>query len=396
MKHSLILLISSFLLLLGACSKEQPEFTEIDPDSVTRTVLIYAANNSSLSSDFVDDSDEILKAAEQLDLSRFRILVFRTDDEQNCGLYAVNHSNRTDAPEFSLLRRYPRNTTSTNPDRIAEVIDYALSLYSNSEYDLIFWGHGMSWKPYFTDHTVKIDTPEVHAYGGEYTGGTNPNGYKETDWTEIDELAAAVPDGRFDTIWFDCCYMSGIETIYEFRNKCRTFVGYPTEVWAYGLAYDIVLPYLLSDCHDVVGASRAFFDSYNSVGEPVTVAVVDMSEIENLADAARRVIANSSKLPRTSSLVDYSTYYSAPFYDFGQYVGQMASLNGLEEERAAFAQALSLLVIYHDESAKNFNGKFWTSDDLCGISTHYYRGTDTVDESYYRTLAWFTRVYPQN
>lgn len=379
------------LLALSGCGKEDtPDFpTPVPapaPESVDRAVLVYAVNRSSLSADFNDDSQEMLEAMGNVDADKYQLLVFRTDSDSECGLYRAARNSEGDF-QFVLLNSFDRDVTSTHPTRVEEVMKYALDLYPNASYDLIFWGHGMSWKPYFTNHNV-AETPVLHAYGGEY----NPD-FTSTDWTEIDELAEAVPDGRFETIWFDCCYMTGIEVIYEFRDKCQTFVGYPTEVWQYGMAYDIVLPYLMRATPDVTGAARAFYDFYAATSDPVTVAVVDMEHLESVADVAREIVRSGSVRPEARDLLNYSRTASSPFYDFKQFFTMTSSLNGADALGRRLDEAMKSMVIYHAESDKNFFGRPWDVSAISGISTHYYKGTDSVDEAYYRTLDWYRRVY---
>lgn len=378
-------------ILMFSCQKEDPSaIQKVKPSKIKRAVLIYAVNKSSLSYDFTQDSREILTAASQIDMNEYQILLYRTDSNESCGLYSVGITNSGE-PSFTLIKQYDRDKTSTAPERIKEVVDYSLTLYPNAEYDLIFWGHGMSWKPYFTDH--QIDIPADHAYGGEFTGGVTSSGSAETDWTEIDELADCVPDGVFDTIWFDCCYMTGIEVIYEFRDKCNTYVGYPTEVWSEGLSYDLILPYLLSESHNITGAAVAFFNYYNKGGEPVTVAVVDMSKLEPMADATSAIVKSGEVRPYVGNLINYSRTSSAPFYDFRQYWTETANLNDASHLVAPFEKAFDDLVIYHAESDRNFNLHPWDTSNISGISTHNYRGSASADEEYYRTLDWFKRVF---
>lgn len=380
------------LLAFVSCVEDPIEKTNKNREQIKHTVLIYAVNKSSLSADFSDDSREMLAACRKIDLDNYQLLVYKTDSNDKCGLYSVMRSDKTGAPAFELVREYERNTTSTDPARIKEVIDYSLTLYPNSSYDLIFWGHGMSWKPYFTDHSI-VDSPALYSYGGEYNGGYNENGRPQTDWTEIDELAAAVPDNVFNTIWFDCCYMSGIETIYEFRNKCKIFVGYPSEVWSQGLAYDIVLPYLLSQEHDVTGAAMAFFNYYKKDNLPVTVAVLEMDKLEKVADLTRNILASGSKRPEASQLLNYSRTASSPFYDYRQFISSIAELNEVPGIGDEFIVALDRMTLYHAAVDKDFNLQYWNTDNICGINTHFYSERFTPDDDYYRTLAWYKRVY---
>lgn len=361
----------------------------VDDKEVRHAVIIYAVNNSSLASDFTSDSYEILAAAKNIDFRYNQILLYKTISDASTGLYKVI-INKNDKAEFQLIKEYDRDITSTAPERIKEVIDFALTLYPESTYDLIFWGHGMSWHPYFTDH--QVDVPMNYAYGGEYTGGYNDKGAKETDWTEIDELAHCVPDHIFDTIWFDCCYMSGIEVIYEFKDKCKTFVGYPSEVWSDGLAYDLVLPYLLSDSHDVLGAAETFYNYYNINSDPVTIAVINMMQLEDVADAVKEIVKSGSLRPSETELVNYSRSASSPFYDFNQFFNMTASLND-PYLTSMLDSSLEKMVIYHAESKRDFNYHLWDTENISGISTHYYKGGNSANEDYYRSLKWFRRIY---
>lgn len=359
----------------------------VNPEDVERTVIVYAVNRSSLSYNFEDDLSEMLRAMAGIDMDKYQLLVYKTNSASQCGLYRVAE-DKEGKIDVALVRSYSRDVTSTHPDRIREVLDYALDLYPHSAYDLIFWGHGMSWKPYFSSHDV-IDPPMSYGYGGEYneTGNTT-----KTDWTEIDELADAVPDHAFDTVWFDCCYMSGIEVIYEFRDKCDTFVGYPSEVWDDGMAYDVVLPYLLRGKPDVTGAAKAFYNYYDTKRYAATVAVFDMSLMEELAAVASDIVGSGKIRPDEKTLLNYSRSKTSPFYDFRQFFSQTALLNGCPDLAARLESVMDKAVLYHDASENDFNNRPWNSA-VSGISTHFYKDLDTRDESYYRTLDWYKRVY---
>lgn len=390
-----ILLYISVALCLAACRKDSDEpdsHPGFDVDGVKRTVLVYAVNHSSLRYDFADDATEMLRAFEGLDENKFQLLVYKTDSESSCGLYRVDKNVNGSHCDFVKIKSYARKQTSTSPDRIKDVLSDALAVYPNSAYDLIFWGHGSSWFPSFSDHELH-DNGMAHSYGGEYNGGTSPSGTTGTNWVEIDELADAVPDRRFETIWFDCCYMTGIEVIYEFRDKCDTFVGYPTEVWSEGLAYDKVLPYLMKEQPDVVGGAKAFYEVYSSRNEPVTVAVIDMKSVETVAEASHDIITSGTVRPQTASLLNYSRMKTAPFYDFSQFMEITADLNGVNDRFARLDDALDKMVLYHAASSIDFNKRPWNVNSISGVSTHFFRDNGTRESEYYKTLDWYRRVY---
>lgn len=387
---------------LFSCGEDDgPAGPGSDPvvSDAARTMLVYAINHSSLGYDFKSDSQEMLTAMRNVDSDKYRLLVYRTDSDTECSLCEAR--KQSDGKyAFITIKKYPRNVTSTDPDRIKEVINDALSLYPVARHDLMFWGHGMSWVPGFTDHKPEPKASQrknaiCYSYGGEYGEGDAKNPVK-TKWTEINELAAAVPDHRFETIWFDCCYMSGIETIYEFRDKCDTFVAYPTEVWQYGLPYDKVLPWLMQETPDVTEGCRALYAYYMnmpSAEQRVTVTQLDMKAIEPLADATAAIYsATTDYWPEGKALVNYSRNYNYPFYDFRQTVRLKAEAKQLDAELQRFEKAYSDAVVYHAASPKNFSNVSWNLDDVSGISTHIPTGKNTPEEEFYRTLSWTKRV----
>lgn len=392
-------LIFPLLLMLAmvSCGKDDSSDIPVDSEGIDRTVIIYAVNRSSLASDFASDRQEMSEALSKIDLSRFQVLLYCTDSSTVCSLYRGVKNRKTGECAFEKIKEYERDCTSTSPARVKTVITDALSLYPDSAYDLIFWGHGMSWYPFFSSFDV-VDNGKLYSYGGEFTGGKNPNGTSETSWIEINDLAAALPDNRFDTIWFDCCYMAGIEVLYEFRDKCDIFVAYPTEVYANGMPYDIVLPSLLSDRHDVLGAAQDFYDSYSVTGDPATISVSDMSKLESVADAASKILILGDGRPSARSLLNYSRSTDAPFYDLRQFLSETVDSNLADESQAdalkkELADAMDAMVIFHAESSKNFNHREWDTSKISGISTHFFKFGNTQRDDFYRSLAWFNRVY---
>lgn len=393
MKKIIYLFSAFFMLSLFSCSdNDEPTPAEDkDAEKVTRTILIYAINNSSLATDFSDDSREILKGVKDAAQSDARVLLYRYDNENTCGLYRVDMDKNAET-YFQLIKSYERKQTSTSPDRINEVITDALALYPNAQYDMIFWGHGSSWAPYFTGHDIVNNGPQK-AYGGEYDGGKDSKGYPSTNYTEIDELARAIPDHRFQTIWFDCCYMGGIEVIYQLRNKCDFFVAYPTEIYSPGMPYDKTLPYLMNQEHNLVAAAGTIADFYNN--SRYTVAVIDMSKLEPVADVAARVFKTGEIRPDKRALLIYSRYntVSVPLVDLRQYLTETATLNGNASLAEEIADAIDNMVIFHAESQFDFEGNYWDVSKISGISISPFTNGTTKEDDYYRTLDWYHRVY---
>lgn len=385
------LICSSFVFT--ACDKnsnEEPYDRDIDESGMKRVMLVYAVNHSSLKYDFKNDSIEITRAMQGVDLRYNQVLVHKTVDKGTTALYKFVR-NKDGKNEFSKVKEYVRSETSTSPAKVEKVIEDALSLYPNAQYDLVFWGHGTAWRPDDADHSIK--SGPQRAYGGEYNGGLNASGNPETDYVNVDDLADAVPDHKFDNIWFDCCYMSSVEVIYEFRNKCNTFVGYPTEVLGDGMAYDKVLPYLVCETPDIKAAATAFFNDYNEKSAPVTIAVIDMKKLEPLAQVARDIIQDGISYPSISDMINYSRMSNCKLVDFITYYRAIASANGEVEKFDDLMAKYDDMVLYHATSDIDFNYHTWDVNKIYCLSSAYIKSNDDNYSSYYRKLDWYNRVF---
>jgi hypothetical protein len=387
---------------LTSCGKDEP--SKHDDTKVTRVVLIYAVNNSSLSYDFVSDRENMAEAMKSVS-KEGKLLLYCTDNVKTSETYKqpvlFEATKKGTEVTWKAVKLYDTSVLSTDVDRMSTVICDALALYPNASYDLFFWGHGTAWYPSGDSkyNSRKGDSRVIaKSYGGEYTTDSSVKA-----WTSIDELADAIPDYKFDTIWFDCCYMSNIETIYQLRNKCNTYVGYATEIWDDGLPYQYVLPYMYQSTPDLTSAATALYNYYNDTGSPVTVAVCDISQIETVADATKAILATGSARPAKSELTCYSRSTTFSFYDFEQFIRLTALRNADTPVTSdtynmiqAFQEALSSFVTCHYESDTDFNHRYWNSNELSGISTHYFTDSSEGADNYYRSLDWYKRVYVNN
>lgn len=366
---------------------------------ISNLVFVYAVNNSSLYYDFIDDKKEMeeamSKAPDGFDLLLYCIHPDENSDSANLPVL-LKYNKKGGEDKWDVIKVYDAGVPSTDADRIRNVICDGLNLYPDANANLFFWGHGSGWvysRGIKASNTESIDFPDSQSYGGEFSDHGVLN-------TNIDLLAAALPDGRFDTIWFDCCYMSNIEIFYEFRNKCHTMVAYPTEVYSEGLPYNRVIPYFFADKPDIMSAARDFFDYYNDAGDPVTVTCVDMSKIESVANASKEILSLGLGRPAKTELINYSRSSSYSLYDFGKYMELTAKRNLTVDDGSKlftlvnnFRDALDSFVLYHDASAVNFWMQHWDISSISGISTHWFADEESVSNDYYRTLQWYKRVY---
>lgn len=387
--NSIIFAVTTFLMLFTvACeSPEEP----IKRESGDMTVLVYAVvADLNISA----DKREILNCAPQLDLDNNNVLIYEVRRTGSPILLKLRKTGSVCA--YDTIKIYDRDLYSTDPRRISAVISDTETMAPADNYGIFFWSHATGWTPSFSTHgdSGANSLPMLFSFGSDKDINRDPN---YTDSTDIDELADAIPNGMFRFIWFDACYMAGIEVCYQLRDKCDFLIAPPTEDPGNGIPYNLCLPYLLRKEPDVVTAAEKFFEYYESGKDDgwnvATIAVCKMSEIEAVADYCRSAYADAVT-PSPVGMQIYHRGKNGPFYDFGQYTSRMASSNPLAPDLNDFKRAMSKFVIYKAATASDFAGRPIDQDNYSGLSCELYNpaNRDNATE-YYRSLDWFKRVY---
>lgn len=377
------------VLMLGtaSCHKDEPEPEEKPQD---RTILIYAVASNNLQSYLVSDKKEMIDAAPSVKGlgKNVRVLLYNVASKNSAeATLSELRQNATGTWDFETVRSYGRDVFSTDPKRMTQVFNDVREISPSQNYGLIFWSHGTGWIPNFSDHTVPEPAGRKRSFGTDTFGSA-------TDYCDIHELADAIPDRMFDYIWFDACYMMGIEVAYQLRDKCNFVAGYPTEDWNPGMNYDSTLPMLATA--DLAGAADSFFHYYYDSDMSVTVTVARTEGLGKLAEAAAAIYA-AGKRPQTSVGMQNYSRLMYGLYDFGQFTRAYLDGNGdndsaLEEE---FQNALSDILVYARCSETDFNGRdSYDPEIYSGFSCHFPNSTNTSREEYYKKLDWAQATHP--
>lgn len=396
----LALAICSFCLL--SCGGDEPDPepapapAPVDPLQPTsecdRTLLLYSVASNNLEVNLMGDRAEMMRAGEDipgLD-SDVRVLLYMVVNSGNPTLSELKRGDDGKC-SFSVIKEYDRSRFSTDPARITEVIGDAVTLRPASRYGLLFASHGTGWTPDFAAHSSRScrsvrPAPDT-SFGQDRFEG-------DSDSVDVAELADAIPSGTFDYIWFDACYMAGIETVYQFRYKCDRFAGYVTEIYGSGMPYDMTLPLLARRDADLEGAAGILFDCYDRAGEPVSVSVVRTDRLQPVAEACRDVWS-ARKFPSSYQLQKYHRYSHGPFYDFGQMVS--LSGDGSEESAAAvarFRDALASAVLFSRLSKIDFSYQPLDTEVFSGLSSALPSQLGGARKEYYLSLDWGRAVFP--
>ena len=390
-------MVSGFASCTESDGPDSPDNPEDNPKR-KMTLLVYAVVSNL---DIDSDKREMIAGAKDIDLDTHSLFIYEVRKTGLPSLLELTR-NQEGEPEFQIVKVYDREQYSTDPKRISEVIDDVITMNPAEEYGMIFWSHATGWAPNFSTHgeTRSVDAiaylPALASFGADLNlDGDNPT---VTDYTDIDELAAAVPDNTFKYIWFDVCYMGGIETAYQFRNKCEYYIGLPTEDPGNGMPYNLTLPYLLRENPDCVEAAKLFFNYYESgmdVGgwDVATIGVYHQPAIEPVAEYCRQAYAGATT-PSSYGLQNYSRLSKYPFYDFGQYTRRMAGSNEDAPSEDEFEKVMSDYVVYKAATKYDFRHQEILQENFSGVSCHLFNpANSSKDTEYYKTLDWYKRVY---
>jgi hypothetical protein len=275
--------------------------------------------------------------------------------------------------KIDTIKQYG-SQNSASKQVLKAVIDETFSLFPAESYGLILWSHGTGWLP-----------EGVYDYMKETnTRSFGKDNYKEM---EIIDLAEAIPE-NLDFIIFDACLMSGIEVLYQLRNKTEIIIASPTEILVAGFPYKNIIPALLAPHPNYKEAALTYMEYYknrNGQLQSASIAVIDAKELEPLASLVKEAVANEANLicPGRELIQRYDTKEPALLFDFEDYL-QHAISN--ESNLAALKNQLSKTVIYNDFTPSFLNEI--SLEKSSGIGVYIPFANDALF-SEYSLLDWY-------
>jgi len=269
------------------------------------------------------DIDEMLKV---MIPSGYNLLVYIDTPNENPHLLKIRKG------KIDTIKQYT-SQNSASKQVLRSVIDETFSLFPAENYGLILWSHGTGWLPEGVYNYMK--ETNVRSFGKD-----------ENKEMEIIDLAEALPE-NLDFILFDACLMSGIEVLYQLRNKAKIIIASPTETLVAGFPYEKIIPILFTPNPNYKEAALAFMEHYkNSDGnlQSASIAVIDAKQLEPLANLIKGSI-KYEVCPNRELIQKYDTKEPALFFDFEDYLEHLISN---EMDLIALREQISKTVIYND------------------------------------------------
>jgi len=316
-----ILLLASVLL---ACENEKNNPVE---EKAKSTLLVYMAADNYLRNVAVSNIDS-MKIGTGKNNSNLLVFIDR-GYVAPCLLQIKNGATDT-------IKVYD-DLNSADANTLAQIIEYVKDNYKTDSYGLVLWGHGMGWLPtkqlhYAAPNLYYAPERKSKSFAMENCiGGDHPY-----TCMELNDMANAIPDGLFDYIAFDACYMANVEIVYALRNKADYIISSCAEYSGDGYPYKKVTNDLMNG--DLLKVCQEFYNYYNSKSGWDQMADISLVKTEGLDSLARcfKKIADEYKQDiqnvNVSDIQYFDRFSNHVFYDLADFVDKLGIRKELQAE----------------------------------------------------------------
>ena len=411
-------LYTLLVIVLAACSNEIPEQQPAKRSG--RTVLAYLISNNkagSLDTYLRDNVIDMYTALGNMKesctllvfyrpytgdapLSKPTLMSFYADGRGNINnVAALTGTELTfDAVcRIAQKKEYTMNSQiATDPAVMEEVFTDMRTVAPSDSYGLILGSHASGW--------MKGTSVPTKAFGDD-------DGYN----IDIPDLADVLKNSfseKLDFVLFDACMMGTAEVGYELRETTSYCIASVMETPVYGFPYDQILPYLYSENVDYSAVCHEFISFNKTNNLWGTCAVMDCSQMENLASAVKAKLSEwqdalSSVFMQNVQQygVNSYKYFSYDVLDFFRELGRKSGVvktTDLNEAIASVQSALNQAVIAKDCLSGvdyDFDGLVIDGTRFCGIGMYIpgeynrYVANKTAWNSYYeQSISWYRAV----
>ena len=406
-------LYTLLVIVLAACSNEIPEQQPAKRSG--RTVLAYLISNNkagSLDTYLRDNVIDMYTALGNMKesctllvfyrpytgdapLSKPTLMSFYADGRGNINnVAALTGTELTfDAVcRIAQKKEYTMNSQiATDPVVMKQVFTDMQKTVPSDSYGLILGSHATGW--------MKGNSVQSKAFGDD--GGYN---------IDIPDLANVLKKSfseKLDFVLFDACMMGNAEVGYELKDVTSHCIASVMETPVYGFPYDQILPYLYSENVDYSAVCHEFISFNKTKDVWGTCAVMDCSQMENLASAIKEKLSEWEDALSSVSMrnvqqygVNSYKYFSYDVLDFFRELGRKSGVvktTDLNEAIASIQTVLNEAVIAKECIPNPSNSTFRVDEArFCGIGMYIpkeynpYVANKTAWNSYYeQSISWY-------
>lgn len=405
-------LYTLLVIVLAACSNEIPEQQPAKRSG--RTVLAYLISNNagtSLDNDLRNNVIDMYAAlgnmkesctllvfyrpyADDAPLGKPTLMSFYADGRGNINnVAALTGAELTfDAVcHVAQKKEYTMNSQiATDPAVMEEVFTDMQKIAPSDSYGLILGSHATGW--------MKGNSVQSKAFGDD-------GGYH----IDIPDLANVLKKSfseKLDFVLFDACMMGTAEVGYELKEATSHCIASVMETPVYGFPYDRILPYLYTENIDYSAVCHEFMSFNKANNLWGTCAVMDCSQMENLASAVKAKLSEWQDALSSVSMqnvqqygVNSYKYFSYDVLDFFRELGGKSGVaeTDLNEAIASIQTVLNEAVIAKECIPNPSNSSFRVDEArFCGIGMYIpkeynpYVANKTAWNDYYeQSISWY-------
>lgn len=321
-----------------------------------QTIIFYMAGTH-LGSYFRVNRDAVKSALNYNIQGRSRVVVFYHTGKSDAELMEYYFQDGLCQEKVLATYTLPAQMTATEMGYIFSDI---VGRTPSKSHSLIIGSHGLGWIPIGAEPessaaylgTKKKADVLTHEELWERKGDIMTRYLGEDSCPQnrfdVTDLAQALTSAnvKMEYILFDACFMGNVESIYDLRNNAKYIIGSPCEIMGAGFPYAKIMPELLKSngaTYDLDAVCRQFNEDYaKNPGYSGTVALIDCSQMDGLAQAMKRVNNANKKEYRPNDIQAYEGQSSHIFFDLGDYVDKMCAD---EVAKSAFNEQLNRAVV---------------------------------------------------
>lgn len=359
------------LLFLSGCEKHNDQPINL------RTLIFYMLPDNNLARFMeqniadvktgFDGVGEILIYKDKLDTPPVLYQLVKKKD--NTGKYSWSEVVVNEYAEFDGLGHIPEN--------MRWILSNICDRYTAESYGLILSSHGTGWIP-----------PTIQS--------TRSFGPTKEQQMSVQDIAAGIPDGLFEFILFDACFMASSEVAYELRGKASWLIASATEIAGTGLPYDKLINNIMkmNNLQDYKNLCDDYVVHYQE-GMGGTLSIINLFEIENLHMKLSALLMQSSSISPTlfTRVQQFGDTYTASrkdmFFDLQHFVQLLMNDN----VPVSFQEAYYRCVVYSNTTPGFLD---ITLPNNNGLSFYLPNPTGRDYHETYRVLGWAQQLEWQN
>lgn len=306
------------ILLLAACHDDKPD----PPAKVSKTIFIHlpwtasaTSSSGSLYTYFLMNINMVRKGIEsQGGAGNNRVIIFIAESPNAAHLIEIKMKGQKTYLDTIQSYRQSEIPAYTSTTGMASLLQHVKQIAPAAKYAMIVGCHGMGWL--YKDPKLKRST--------RFFGGST-SGYQ----MDIDEFASALQqsDTHLETLIFDDCYLSNVETAYSLRNSVDYMIACTSEIMAYGMPYDLLWKDIAASTPDYghfAETFETFYREYEVNGVPYpygALGIIKCSESNGMANIMATINSRYTFNPAdTIQLQKLDGLSTTLFYDMGTYL----------------------------------------------------------------------------